>query len=80
MPVLIKSSDILSGKSDCFIIRLISVGIMFKGAGYDVIGVGVDVSADKFLEVAKESNVNLIGLSALSTTALGNIRTIIDQV
>lgn len=53
---------------------------MFKGAGYDVIGVGVDVSADKFLEVAKESNVNLIGLSALSTTALGNIRTIIDQV
>jgi len=44
------------------------VGIMLKGAGFDVIDLGKDVPAEKFVETAKEENANLIGMSALLTT------------
>ena len=56
------------------------VGIMFKGAGYEVIDAGVDVSLEKFLSIAKENNADIIGLSALLTTTLGNMRDIVKAV
>lgn len=56
------------------------VGIMLKGAGYEVIDAGVDVPPDKFLALAKEHQANIIGLSALLTTTLGNMKNIIDHV
>ena len=46
------------------------VVMMLKGAGFDVVDVGVDVSPDKFVELAKENNVQVIGLSALLTTTM----------
>lgn len=45
-------------------------GIMFRGAGFNVVDLGVDVSADKFLKAAKEHNPEVIGLSALLTTTM----------
>lgn len=56
------------------------VGIMFKGAGYEVIDAGVDVPLEKFLSIAKENNADIIGLSALLTTTLGNMRDIVQAV
>jgi 5-methyltetrahydrofolate--homocysteine methyltransferase len=56
------------------------VGIMFKGAGYEVIDAGVDVSLEKFLSIAKENKADIIGLSALLTTTLGNMRDIVKAV
>jgi len=69
------------------------VGIMLKGAGFEVIDLGKDVPPEKFIETAKEERANLIGMSALLTTTLpvmqevihllkqnnlsGNIKTII---
>lgn len=44
------------------------VGIMLKGAGFDVVDLGKDVPAEKFVETAKEENAKLIGMSALLTT------------
>ncbi|MFC2103327.1 corrinoid protein [Bacteroidota bacterium] len=44
------------------------VGIMLKGAGFEVIDLGKDVPAEKFVEIAKEENATLIGMSALLTT------------
>lgn len=46
------------------------VAMMMKGAGFDVIDVGVDVSAESFVEKAKESGAQVIGLSALLTTTM----------
>jgi 5-methyltetrahydrofolate--homocysteine methyltransferase len=46
------------------------VGMMLKGAGFDVIDIGVDVPSDKFIEEAKASGANLIGMSALLTTTM----------
>jgi 5-methyltetrahydrofolate--homocysteine methyltransferase len=56
------------------------VGIMLKGAGYEVIDAGVDVSPEKFLALAQEHQANMIGLSALLTTTLGNMKSIIAHV
>jgi len=46
------------------------VAMMLKGAGFEVIDLGVDVSPDKFAAEAKTRNVNLIGMSALLTTTM----------
>ena len=46
------------------------VAMMLKGAGFEVIDLGVDVSPDKFATEAKARNVNLIGMSALLTTTM----------
>ena len=46
------------------------VGMMLKGAGFEVIDIGVDVTAEKFVEQAKASGAQVIGLSALLTTTM----------
>ena len=46
------------------------VAMMLKGAGFEVIDLGVDVSPEKFVELAKEKGVNLIGISTLLTTTM----------
>ena len=46
------------------------VAMMLKGAGFDVIDLGIDVSDKKFVEKAKETNAKLIGMSALLTTTM----------
>ncbi|MCE5184687.1 MAG: corrinoid protein [Planctomycetaceae bacterium] len=44
--------------------------MMLKGAGFEVIDLGVDVSPDNFVEKAKETKAQIIGLSALLTTTM----------
>jgi len=46
------------------------VAMMLKGAGFEVIDLGVDVGSDKFIERAKATGVQLIGMSALLTTTM----------
>lgn len=46
------------------------VMMMLKGAGFNVMDLGTDVSPDVFVEKAKESNVQIVGLSALLTTTM----------
>ena len=46
------------------------VAMMLKGAGFDVVDIGVDISPDKFVQQAKSSGSNLIGMSALLTTTM----------
>jgi 5-methyltetrahydrofolate--homocysteine methyltransferase len=46
------------------------VAMMLKGAGFEVIDLGVDVGPDKFIEQVKTSNAQLIGMSALLTTTM----------
>jgi 5-methyltetrahydrofolate--homocysteine methyltransferase len=46
------------------------VAMMMKGAGFEVIDLGVDVSPEKFVEQSKARSVNLVGISALLTTTM----------
>lgn len=54
------------------------VGIMLKGAGFDVIDLGKDVSPEKFIETAIEENADVIGLSALLTTTMPVMQKVVE--
>lgn len=56
------------------------VCMMVEGAGWEVIDLGVDVSAEKFVETLEQHPGAYIGLSALLTTTMTNMKTIIDKV
>jgi 5-methyltetrahydrofolate--homocysteine methyltransferase len=46
------------------------VAMMLKGAGFEVIDLGVDVATEKFVERVKSSGAQLIGMSTLLTTTM----------
>jgi len=46
------------------------VAIMLKGAGYQIIDLGTDVSPDRIIGAVKENEASFIGLSALLTTTM----------
>jgi 5-methyltetrahydrofolate--homocysteine methyltransferase len=56
------------------------VAIMLKGAGYEVIDLGVDVPADRIVAAVKEHNAPFLGLSALLTTTMRNMKEVIEQL
>jgi 5-methyltetrahydrofolate--homocysteine methyltransferase len=53
------------------------VGMMLEGTGFEVIDLGVDVSAEKYVAAVKENLPDLIGLSALLTTTMPRMKDII---
>ncbi len=56
------------------------VSIMMVGSGFEVIDLGVDVPAEKFLAAIKDHQPQIIGLSALLTTTMLEMRNVIDAV
>jgi 5-methyltetrahydrofolate--homocysteine methyltransferase len=54
------------------------VAIMLKGAGFEVIDLGNDVSPQKFLDTAVKENAEVIGMSALLTTTMPVMKKVID--
>jgi len=56
------------------------VGMMLEGGGYTVIDLGVDIPSEKFVEEIKKNGVKLIGLSALLTTTMTGMKTVIDTL
>jgi 5-methyltetrahydrofolate--homocysteine methyltransferase len=50
------------------------VAMMMEGAGFEVIDLGVDVTPDKFVDAIKSNNAELIGMSALLTTTMLNMK------
>jgi 5-methyltetrahydrofolate--homocysteine methyltransferase len=46
------------------------VGIMLKGAGFEVIDLGNDVAPERFIATAEKEGANVIGMSALLTTTM----------
>ena len=45
------------------------VGLMLRGAGFEVIDLGVDVAPEKFVEAVKESGATIVGMSVFLTMA-----------
>lgn len=54
------------------------VAAMLEGGGYEVIDLGVNVPPERFVEVAREKNANLVAMSALLTTTMPSMRTTIE--
>jgi 5-methyltetrahydrofolate--homocysteine methyltransferase len=50
------------------------VGMMLQGAGFEVIDLGIDVTPEKFVEMARQHQVELVGLSALLTTTMVSMK------
>jgi 5-methyltetrahydrofolate--homocysteine methyltransferase len=56
------------------------VAMMVEGGGWEVIDLGVDVSSEKFLKALSEKPEAAIGLSALLTTTMENMRNIVSEI
>ena len=56
------------------------VAMMLEGAGFEIIDLGVDVAPEKFAIAIKENNVQIIGMSALLTTTMLNMKSTIESL
>jgi 5-methyltetrahydrofolate--homocysteine methyltransferase len=56
------------------------VAMMIEGGGWEVIDLGVDVSSDKFVKALDENPGAVIGLSALLTTTMENMKKTVSAV
>ena len=56
------------------------VGMMMEGAGFEVIDLGVDVKPEEFAAAVDEHKPDILGLSALLTTTMGNMKTAITGI
>ena len=56
------------------------VAMMVEGNGYEVIDLGVDVNADKFLSEVEKYPQAVVGLSALLTTTMVNMENIVKKL
>jgi 5-methyltetrahydrofolate--homocysteine methyltransferase len=54
------------------------VCMMLEGAGFKVIDLGTDVAPEKFVDVVKKGEANVIAMSALLTTTMPNMKTTIE--
>ena len=50
------------------------VSMMIEGGGWEVIDLGVDVSTEKFMKAIEENPRSVVGLSALLTTTMENMK------
>lgn len=56
------------------------VALMLKNYGFSVIDLGKDVPSEKIIEVARENDADIIALSALMTTTMVEMKTVVDLV
>jgi methanogenic corrinoid protein MtbC1 len=56
------------------------VSMMVEGGGWEVIDLGVDVGPEKFIKAIEEKPNAVIGLSALLTTTMENMRKIVAEI
>jgi len=56
------------------------VASMLEGCGFEVINIGIDVSADKFIEEVKKNQPDILCMSALLTTTMGYMKEVIEAL
>ncbi len=54
------------------------VAMMLEGAGIKVVDLGIDVTPEKFVAAAKDNNAAVIGVSALLTTTMTNMKAVVE--
>ncbi len=85
-PILAQSNEkpvgkVLIGtvKGDLHDIGKNLVAIMMKGAGLEVIDIGVDISPEIFADKAEEEEVDIVAMSALLTTTMSNMKGVLSE-
>ena len=56
------------------------VAMMLKGAGYKIVDLGADVAAEKFIDAARSNKANIVALSALLTTTMIQMKSVIQSL
>ena len=56
------------------------VASMLEGCGFEVVNIGIDVSADTFIKAIKENQPDILCMSALLTTTMGYMKEVIDAL
>jgi 5-methyltetrahydrofolate--homocysteine methyltransferase len=56
------------------------VAMMLEGAGFEIVDLGTDVSPEKFVASVQENNAPLIGMSALLTTTMSNMKMVMSAL
>ena len=56
------------------------VSIMLQGAGFDIVDLGLNVSPQKFVEAITAHQPAILGLSAMLTTTMLNMKTTIEAI
>ena len=56
------------------------VVMMLEGGGFEVVDLGTDVSADKFVEAIRTHQPNVVGMSALLTTTMREMRSTLEAI
>ncbi len=56
------------------------VGMMFEGAGFEVIDIGINIDVDQYLAALEEHEPDILGLSALLTTTMPYMKVVIDSM
>ena len=86
-PVLVGSGVKMQGKvvigtveGDLHEIGMNLVSVMLEGAGFEVCNLGAEVPAEKFVKAVKEHEANLLGMSALLTTTMLNMKVVIEAL
>jgi 5-methyltetrahydrofolate--homocysteine methyltransferase len=85
-PILVESGVKMIGKiaigtvkGDLHDIGKNLVAMMYKGAGFDVMDLGVDVPAEKFVQ-ASDDGADIVGLSALLTTTMVQMKNVLESL
>jgi 5-methyltetrahydrofolate--homocysteine methyltransferase len=86
-PILSKSNTPMVGKivvgtvkGDLHDIGKNLVIMMFEGGGFEVVDLGVDVSPEKFVEAIQKHRPQVVGMSALLTTTMREMKTTLDAI
>jgi 5-methyltetrahydrofolate--homocysteine methyltransferase len=84
-PILSKSTSSMAGKvvigtvkGDFHDIGKNLVIMMLEGGGFEVVDLGIDVPIDRFIEAIRKDEPQVVGLSALLTTTMREMKNIIQ--
>jgi len=56
------------------------VGMMLEGAGFEVVDVGINTDADRFIAALEEHKPDILGMSALLTTTMPYMKVVIQAL
>src|SRR5512132_3377631 len=56
------------------------VGMMLEGAGFEVVDLGINTDAEKFIAALKQHKPDILGMSALLTTTMPYMKVVIQEL
>ena len=56
------------------------VAMMLESAGFKIVDLGVDVSAEKIVAAVRQHEANLVAMSALLTTTMVNMKSVVEAL